>query len=85
MVANYTASKKPKRKDDFTPGEYNDKRPDRALIVYANVIKKYFKNTKPLVLGGHGKADRLARRRSRHLPLALAVSRTIRRGGKPRK
>jgi uncharacterized radical SAM protein YgiQ len=52
MVANYTALKKPKRQDDFTPGGKNLKRPDRAVIVYANLIRRYFKNTKPLVLGG---------------------------------
>jgi uncharacterized radical SAM protein YgiQ len=52
MVANYTALKKKRRKDDFTPGGENTKRPDRATIVYCNLIKKYFKNTKPIVLGG---------------------------------
>ncbi|MBI5779686.1 MAG: YgiQ family radical SAM protein [Planctomycetes bacterium] len=64
MVANYTASKKHRRNDDFTPGGENTKRPDRASIVYSNLIKRYFpairrdsasqlrKNTKPIVLGG---------------------------------
>ena len=52
MVANYTASKKHRRQDDFTPGGQNDRRPDRASIVYSNLIRKYFKNTKPIVLGG---------------------------------
>ncbi len=52
MVANYTALKKRRRKDDFTPGEKNTKRPDRAAIVYSNLIRKYFKNTKPIILGG---------------------------------
>lgn len=52
MVANYTALKKRRRKDDFTPGGENTKRPDRATIVYSNLIRKYFKNTKPIVLGG---------------------------------
>ncbi|MBE3091645.1 MAG: YgiQ family radical SAM protein [Candidatus Atribacteria bacterium] len=52
MVANYTALKKRRRKDDFTPGGKNTKRPDRAAIVYSNLIRKYFKNTKPIVLGG---------------------------------
>ncbi len=52
MVANYTALKKRRRKDDFTPGGKNSKRPDRATIVYSNLIRKYFKNTKPIVLGG---------------------------------
>jgi len=52
MVANYTALKKRRKKDDFTPGGKNTKRHDRAAIVYSNLIKKYFKNTKPIVLGG---------------------------------
>lgn len=52
MVANYTALKKRRRKDDFTPGGKNTKRPDRATIVYSNLIRKYFKNTKPVILGG---------------------------------
>lgn len=52
MVANYTASKKRRRQDDFTPGGINDRRPDRALIVYTNLIRRYFKNTKSIVLGG---------------------------------
>jgi uncharacterized radical SAM protein YgiQ len=52
MVANFTASKKRRRQDDFTPGGINNKRPDRAVIIYSNLIRQYFKNTKPIVLGG---------------------------------
>nr|MBF0221690.1 YgiQ family radical SAM protein [Desulfobulbaceae bacterium] len=52
MVANYTASKKRRKSDDFTPGGLNDKRPDRAVIAYTNLIRRYFKNTAPIVLGG---------------------------------
>ena len=52
MVANYTATKKPKRSDDLTPGGRNDRRPDRAAIVYTNLIKRHFKGTVPIVLGG---------------------------------
>ncbi|MFA4839375.1 MAG: YgiQ family radical SAM protein [Candidatus Neomarinimicrobiota bacterium] len=52
MIANYTASLKKRRSDDFTPGGINNRRPDRAAIVYANVIRRHFKNTKPIVLGG---------------------------------
>jgi uncharacterized radical SAM protein YgiQ len=52
MVANYTATKKKRRDDDLTPGGKNNRRPDRAAVVYANLIRRYFKNTKPLVLGG---------------------------------
>ena len=52
MVANYTATGKRRKKDDYTPGGVNDRRPDRALIQYSNLIRRYFKNTAPLVLGG---------------------------------
>jgi uncharacterized radical SAM protein YgiQ len=52
MVANYTASLKRRKSDDYTPGGLNNKRPDRALIAYSNLIRKYFKNTVPIVLGG---------------------------------
>ncbi|MDY3060724.1 MAG: YgiQ family radical SAM protein [Fusobacterium sp.] len=53
MVANYTATKKKRRSDDFTPGGENTKRPDRASIAYTNLIKRYFKNSEaPIVLGG---------------------------------
>ncbi|MFN3328556.1 MAG: YgiQ family radical SAM protein, partial [Fervidobacterium pennivorans] len=34
MVANYTASKKRRKSDDYTPGGVNNKRPDRAIIQY---------------------------------------------------
>ncbi|MBA4311096.1 MAG: YgiQ family radical SAM protein [Chlorobiaceae bacterium] len=52
MVANFTASKKRRRQDDFTPGGENNRRPDRAVIIYSNLIRQYFKNTKPIVIGG---------------------------------
>ncbi len=52
MVSNYTATKKFRNSDDYTPGGKNDRRPDRALSVYCNLIRRYFKNTVPLVLGG---------------------------------
>lgn len=52
MVANYTATKKPRKSDDFTPGGVNNKRPDRAVIKYTNLIRQNFKNTVPVILGG---------------------------------
>ena len=52
MVANHTASNYPRRKDDYTPSGENNRRPDRATISYTNLIRRYFKNTKPIVLGG---------------------------------
>ncbi len=52
MVANYTALGKKRKSDDFTPGGENIKRPDRATIVYTNLIKRHFKKTVPIVIGG---------------------------------
>jgi radical SAM superfamily enzyme YgiQ (UPF0313 family) len=52
MVSNFTAALKRRRQDDFTPGGFNDKRPDNAVVVYSNLIRQYFKNTKPILLGG---------------------------------
>lgn len=43
MVANYTASRKRRRYDDATPGGINNRRPDRATIVYTNLIRRAFK------------------------------------------
>ncbi len=52
MVANYTASGRRRKSDDLTPGGQNTKRPDRAVIAYSNLIRRFFKNTVPIVLGG---------------------------------
>ncbi len=52
MVANYTASKKRRKQDDYTPGGQNTRRPDRAVIVYTNLVRRFFKSTVPIVLGG---------------------------------
>lgn len=52
MVANRTAAGKRRRSDDFTAGGINNRRPDRAVIAYANLIRRHFRNTKPIILGG---------------------------------
>ncbi len=58
MVANYTALNKPRRSDDYTPGGLNNRRPDRASIVYANIIRRFSKKLHPgfppppILLGG---------------------------------
>lgn len=51
MVSNYTASKKPRRTDDYSPGGRSGLRPNRATIVYANKVKELFPGV-PVVLGG---------------------------------
>lgn len=52
MVANYTASRRKRRQDDYTPGGFNNRRPDRAVITYCNHIHRHFKSSAPIVLGG---------------------------------
>ena len=52
MVANYTASGKRRRQDDLTAGGVNNRRPDRAVIVYCNLIRRYFKDNPFIIIGG---------------------------------
>ncbi len=52
MIANYTATRKKRKKDDLTAGGKNIRRPDRATIVYGNLIRRYFKDTRPIIIGG---------------------------------
>lgn len=51
MVANHTPRGKRRRDDDFTPGGEGGKRPDRACIVYTNLVRRHFKGA-TVVLGG---------------------------------
>jgi uncharacterized radical SAM protein YgiQ len=51
MVANYTADKKVRRTDMYTPGNEGGRRPDRATIVYTSKLKALFPGTS-VVLGG---------------------------------
>ncbi len=51
MVNHYTVAKKRRKKDFYTPGGYMGKRPDRAVIKYANIIRKVDPNG-AIILGG---------------------------------
>ncbi|MBQ3231070.1 MAG: YgiQ family radical SAM protein, partial [Clostridia bacterium] len=51
MVAHYTASKKRRNDDYYSPGAKIGKRPDRAVIVYCNRIREAFGDV-PLIIGG---------------------------------
>ncbi len=51
MVSRYTAAKKFRSEDAYAPGGVSGKRPDRASIVYANMIKQIYKKV-PVILGG---------------------------------
>ncbi|GBR74431.1 B12-binding domain-containing radical SAM protein, partial [Candidatus Termititenax aidoneus] len=45
MVNNYTADKKPRRTDMYSPNNEAGHRPDRASIVYTSMLKRLYKNT----------------------------------------
>lgn len=51
MVNHFTASKKPRSDDSYSPGGKSGYRPDRAVIVYSNKIKEVFKGI-PVIIGG---------------------------------
>lgn len=51
MVNHYYVSKKRRTKDAYTPGGEIGKRPDRAVIVYCNMIRKHCKDI-PIIVGG---------------------------------
>ena len=51
MVSNYTAARKPRKKDVYSPDGKTGNRPDRAAIVYTAAIKQAFKKI-PVILGG---------------------------------
>ncbi len=51
MVNHYTVSRKHRQKDAFSPGGKMGLRPDRAVIVYGNLIRKSYKKT-PIIIGG---------------------------------
>ena len=51
MVAHYTAAKKRRSEDFYSPGKKAGLRPDRAVIVYANRAREAFPDT-PIIIGG---------------------------------
>lgn len=51
MVNHYTVSKKHRQKDSYSPGGEMGLRPDRAVMVYSNLIRQSYKET-PIILGG---------------------------------
>lgn len=51
MVNHYTAAKKHRKQDAYTPGGLMGRRPDRAVIVYGNLIRRTYKDS-PIILGG---------------------------------
>ena len=51
MVNHYTVAKKRRHTDSYTPGGKADRRPDYAVIVYCNLIRRTYKKT-PIIIGG---------------------------------
>lgn len=51
MVNHYTVNKKHRKFDNYSPGGVMGRRPDRATIVYGNLIRKAYKNV-PVMIGG---------------------------------
>jgi uncharacterized radical SAM protein YgiQ len=60
MINRYTADRKIRTDDAYTPGDVGGKRPDRAAIVYSQRCREAFKDV-PIVLGGiEGSLRRIA-------------------------
>ena len=51
MVAHYTVNKRPRSDDAYTPGGRAGKRPDRAVTVYSNIIRRLFPDS-VIIIGG---------------------------------
>ncbi len=51
MVAHYTAAKKKRSSDSYSPGGKCGLRPDRAVIVYCNRIREAYGDV-PIIIGG---------------------------------
>lgn len=60
MINRYTADRKLRSDDAYTPGDVAGKRPDRAAIVYSQRCREAFKDV-PVILGGiEGSLRRIA-------------------------
>ncbi|HSV55460.1 MAG TPA: YgiQ family radical SAM protein [Burkholderiaceae bacterium] len=60
MINRYTADRKIRSDDAYTPGDVGGKRPDRAAIVYSQRCREAYKDA-PIVLGGiEGSLRRIA-------------------------
>ena len=60
MINRYTADRKIRTDDAYTPGDVGGKRPDRAAIVYSQRCREAYKDV-PLILGGiEGSLRRIA-------------------------
>ena len=51
MVNHYTVAKKRRHTDAYTPGGVMGRRPDYAVVVYCNLIRRVYKDV-PVIIGG---------------------------------
>ena len=51
MLCHYTAAKKKRSEDKYSPGGINGKRPDHATVIYSQCIKKLWSDM-PVIIGG---------------------------------
>lgn len=51
MVAHYTVAKRKRSDDAYTAGGKNGKRPDRAVTVYSNILRRLYPES-PIIIGG---------------------------------
>nr|WP_243469375.1 YgiQ family radical SAM protein [Bermanella marisrubri] len=52
MINRYTADKRVRHDDAYTPGNVGGKRPDRAVTVYTQKLREAYKKEVPIVIGG---------------------------------
>ena len=51
MVNHYTVAKKRRHTDAYTPGGVMGRRPDYAVVVYCNLVRRVYKDV-PVIIGG---------------------------------
>ena len=51
MLCHYTAARKPRKEDKYTPGKEMGKRPDHATLVYTKIAKQLWPDV-PVIIGG---------------------------------
>ncbi len=51
MVAHYTSAKRRRHDDAYTAGGKSGKRPDRAVTVYCNIVRRLYPDS-PIIIGG---------------------------------
>ncbi len=52
MVAHYTAAKRKRSDDAYSPGNKAGLRPDRAVTVYSKLVRERFGEDMPIIIGG---------------------------------